>query len=71
MHRMNSSKFGLDSNDEIQLVECSGICNIPSWLIHTQMELNGKRVFVRRIEIVQRDSETDTWLVGLVVSPVY
>lgn len=46
-------------------------CCIPSWLVHAQIELDGKPVFVRMVDpTVQSNSRSESTMIGLVVSPV-
>ena len=60
------------SKDRMYLVEFPKDRRNPSRLLHTQIELDGKRVFVGTIEDnIQGDHRPDTVLVGLVVPPVY
>lgn len=57
---------------EIHIVSMKGISGLPSWLVHTQIELDGNRVFVRWIDTkISSDPDSPGEMIGIVVSPVY
>lgn len=55
---------------EVHMVRLPENCSVPSWLVHAQVELDGKRVFVRMIDDGACHG-AGRGAVGLVVSPVY
>lgn len=56
----------------MHLVELPKGCGDPDWLVNTQIELDGKRVFVRMIDTsIGSNAESDKKLIGIVVSSVY
>ncbi|MGB5706995.1 MAG: hypothetical protein WBM41_09185 [Arenicellales bacterium] len=72
MHRLKTvNSIPLD-DDYMHLVRLPEDCCIPSWLVHAQIELDGKRVFVRMIDTtIRSNSRSENTIIGLVVSPVY
>ena len=72
MHRFKTEDSVPYDGGHMHLVRMPDNCSIPSWLIHAQIELDGKRVFVRMIDTcVQSGEHSHNEIVGLVVSPVY
>ena len=72
MHRLKTEDSVPYDGGHMYLVRLPDKCSIPSWLIHAQIELDGKRVFVRMIDTSVRSGEhASNEIVGLVVSPVY
>jgi len=60
------------ADGRMHLVELPKGCGDPDWLVNTQIELDGKRVFVRMIDTsIGSNAESDKKLIGIVVSSVY
>ena len=60
------------AHGRMHLVELPEGCGDPDWLVNTQIELDGKRVFVRMIDTaVGSSSQSDKKLIGMVVTSVY
>jgi hypothetical protein len=56
----------------MHMVKLPSGSSIPTWLVHAQIELDGKRVFVRMVDTATVSGRSsDSGMVGLVVSPVY
>ena len=56
----------------MHVVELPGNCGSMEWLLNTQVELDGKRVFVRAINTnLGPAPHADKTLVGMVVSSIY
>ncbi len=68
MHRLTSYSSMSGKFGQVHMVKLPANCSIPSWLVHAQIELDGKRVFVRMLD---NGSTSGEGAVGLVVSPVY
>ena len=72
MEKFLTAELILSEYGETHLVSMKGLRCLPSWLVHTQIELDGNRVFVRRVDTTlggNQDNSAD--LFGIVVSPVY
>lgn len=60
------------ADGRMHLVELPKGCGNPDWLVNTQIELDGKRVFVRMIDTaVGLNAQSDKKLIGIVVTSVY
>ncbi|MEJ2176644.1 MAG: hypothetical protein P8Y12_01525 [Gammaproteobacteria bacterium] len=60
------------ADGRMHLVELPEGFGNPDWLVNTQIELDGKRVFVRMIDTaIESNVESDRKLIGMVVSSVY
>jgi len=68
MHRLTSYNSMSGKFGQVHMVKLPDNCSIPSWLVHAQIELDGKRVFVRMLDTGAANGEG---AIGLVVSPVY
>ncbi len=72
MHRLQTLKSVPFEGGQMHFVRLPGDLSAPAWLMAAQVELDGKRVFVRMIEDARRTATgTEGRTVGLVVSPVY
>jgi hypothetical protein len=72
MHRLETENSIPYNDGYMHMVRLPQDCSIPSWLVHAQIELDGKRVFVRMVDpCVQTHSHSESTIIGLVVSPVY
>lgn len=72
MHRLHTERSVPRNRGEMHLVRLPSDVSIPSWLVHAQIELDGKRVFVRMVDTTAISEESGkTGMVGLVVAPVY
>ena len=69
MHRLQTLRSEPFEGGLIHLVRVPSEVGAPAWLVQAQVELDGKRVFVRMVEDRRTNHEAGT--VGLVVSPVY
>lgn len=69
MHRLETVKAVPFEGGKMHLVRLPRELSAPAWLVQAQVELDGKRVFVRMVEDNRKDQGGAT--VGLVVSPVY
>ncbi len=67
MQRLTSFDRMPGKHGQVHMVKLPANCSVPSWLVHAQIELDGKRVFVRMLETGAMGGGA----VGLVVSPVY
>jgi len=54
----------------MHMVRIPDDASFPGWLVHAQIELDGKRVFVRMVDTTTAGTDGDG-MIGLVVSPVY
>lgn len=74
MHRLNTVSAVARNPDrgsgQMHMVRLPEDVSMPSWLVHAQIELDGKRVFVRFVDTTIAGT-TGNGMVGLVVSPVY
>ncbi|MBX2868856.1 MAG: hypothetical protein KTR18_09285 [Acidiferrobacterales bacterium] len=72
MEKLHSRELVSTELGEIHIVSMKGVNFLPSWLVHTQIELDGNRVFVRWIDTkIGSDSDSPGEVIGIVVSPVY
>ena len=72
MHRLQTENSIPYDDGYMHMVRLPQSCSVPSWLVHAQIELDGKRVFVRMVDTcVQARPHSDSAVIGLVVSPVY
>ncbi|MGB5705998.1 MAG: hypothetical protein WBM41_04150 [Arenicellales bacterium] len=56
------------ADGRMHMVKLPKGCGNPDWLVNTQIELDGKRVFVRLIDTAV---DSDSRMIGLVVTSVY
>ena len=72
MEKFQTNKLVSNENGQTHMVSMKGLSSLPGWLVHTQIELDGKRVFVRRVDTAAGSHLNDSDEVfGIVVSPVY
>jgi len=72
MQKLQSTNSVPFEDGTMHMVQLPTKCSIPTWLVHAQIELDGKRVFVRMIDTSAISGRPgDSGMVGLVVSPVY
>ncbi len=67
MEKLRTDKLVANKHGQTHMVSMKGLRSLPGWLVHTQIELDGKRVFVRRVDAAEDSNE----IFGIVVSPVY
>ncbi len=71
VHRLKTVNSTPLNDGHMHLIRLHEDCCIPSWLVHAQMELDGKRAFVRMVDdTVHSGSRSESTVTGLVVSPV-
>ena len=69
LQTLNSVPF---EDGQMHMVKLAPHLSFPSWLVHAQIELDGKRVFVRMVDATAITGKPgESAVVGLVVSPVY
>ena len=69
MHRLQTLRSEPYEGGQMHFVRVPRELGAPAWLVQAQVELDGKRVFVRMVEERRPGCEAGT--IGLVVSPVY
>jgi len=67
MEKLQTNKLVSSEKGQTHMVSMKGLSSLPGWLVHTQIELDGKRVFVRRVDAAEDSND----VFGIVVSPVY
>ena len=56
----------------MHVVQLPNANRVPEWLVNTQIELDGNRVFVRSIDSsIDDGQQRHDRVIGLIVSPVY
>ena len=72
MYRLQSLSSLPCKEGRMHVVQLPNANRIPDWLINTQIELDGTRVFVRSIHSrIDDGQQRDDRVIGLIVSPVY
>jgi len=61
-----------DAEGTMHVVQLPENLTSAGWLVHSQIELDGKRVFVRMVDTaVSPEQQSSNRIIGLFVSPVY
>jgi len=72
MEKLHTAELVSSKHGETHLVNMNSLSSLPGWLIHTQIELDGNRVFVRRVDTnITSGTNPASEVFGIIVSPVY
>lgn len=72
MHRLQTLHSIAEADGTMHVVQLPENLTKAGWLVHSQIELDGKRVFVRMVDTgVFPEQKSNNRIIGLFVSPVY